>query len=98
MTVGVVAVGNRFAGDDAVGPLVLDALREAGLPAGVVAVERDGELEPALRALAEAILLRLPVIEGEEVDGDRGKALRPGGVGGIAENGFDEDHVRTMPS
>lgn len=43
MTVGVVAVGNRFAGDDAVGPLVLDALREAGLPAGVVAVERDGE-------------------------------------------------------
>lgn len=42
MRVGVVAVGNRFAGDDAVGPLVLDAVR-GGLPAGVRAVELDGE-------------------------------------------------------
>lgn len=42
MTVGVISVGNRFAGDDAVGPLVLDAVR-GDLPAGVVAVELDGE-------------------------------------------------------
>ena len=43
MRIGVLAVGNRFAGDDAVGPLVLDRLGEAGLPSGVVAVELDGE-------------------------------------------------------
>lgn len=42
MKVGVVAVGNRFAGDDAVGPLVLDAAR-VELPTGVAAIECDGE-------------------------------------------------------
>ncbi len=42
MRVGVLAVGNRFAGDDAIGPLVLDAVRD-DLPAGVPAVELDGE-------------------------------------------------------
>ena len=38
----MLAVGNRFAGDDAVGPLVLDAVRDR-LPAGVAARELDGE-------------------------------------------------------
>lgn len=42
MRVGVLAVGNRFAGDDAVGPLVLDAVRD-DLPVDVAAVELDGE-------------------------------------------------------
>lgn len=42
MRVGVLAVGNRFAGDDAVGPLVLDAVRDH-LPVDVAAVELDGE-------------------------------------------------------
>jgi hydrogenase maturation protease len=40
--VGVLAVGNRFAGDDGVGPFVLDAVRDE-LPANVVARELDGE-------------------------------------------------------
>ena len=42
MRVGVLAVGNRFAGDDGVGPFVLDAVRDE-LPANVVARELDGE-------------------------------------------------------
>lgn len=42
MRVGVLAVGNRFAGDDGIGPLVLDAVRNA-LPEQVVARELDGE-------------------------------------------------------
>ena len=42
MRVGVLAVGNRFAGDDGVGPLVLDAVRDE-LPTNVVARELDGE-------------------------------------------------------
>jgi hydrogenase maturation protease len=38
----VVAIGNRFRGDDAVGPLVLDALRSR-LPADVRVSETDGD-------------------------------------------------------
>lgn len=49
MKVGVLAVGNRFAGDDAVGPLVLDAVRP-DLPTGVVAAELDGESTRILEA------------------------------------------------
>lgn len=49
MRVGVLAVGNRFAGDDAVGPLVLDAV-QGRLPSGVVTAELDGEPSRVLDA------------------------------------------------
>lgn len=58
MRVGVLAVGNRFAGDDGIGPLVLDALRDE-LPASVVAYELDGEPARLLDAWAglDAVVL-----------------------------------------
>ncbi len=59
MTIGVLAVGNRFAGDDAIGPLVLDGVRDE-LPAGVVTRELDGEptrLLDAWEGLAAVVLV-----------------------------------------
>jgi hydrogenase maturation protease len=48
----VIAIGNRWRGDDAVGPLALDAVRDR-LPGDVDTVELDGEATRLIEAWAD---------------------------------------------
>lgn len=80
----MVAVGNRFAGDDAAGPLVLDAVRD-DLPAGVVARELDGEPARLLDAWdgLDAVVVVDAASSGEPVGTVHRLAVEPRGPSGI---------------
>jgi hydrogenase maturation protease len=71
----VIAVGNRSRGDDALGPLLLDALRAAGVGAGVELVEEfQLQVEHALDLVGRSAVL---FVDASRAPVDGGVSLTP---------------------